>query len=203
MIKKVDQKFTECYSLSPLKELPPEAQCMILDFRTFPGIPSNLDDRDTTLFQLFDFLVHNLNRFLEKMELVDDLNLIQRNDECFIRQTFLQVQYNEGSAFPVCQNVLPSPWRYFPHDLISQLKIKGFLSYIGIAFLTFTGGLDMALDLNNLLSCLIDDLWASELTISNFSPADRLSTLTPIQRFKRCSLNAGTVTIVIRELHQR
>ncbi|GJZ86762.1 hypothetical protein Tco_0658372, partial [Tanacetum coccineum] len=33
--------------------------------------------------------------------------------------------------------------------------------------------LNMALDLNNLLSCLMDDLWASELTISNFSPTDR------------------------------
>nr|GFB15628.1 hypothetical protein [Tanacetum cinerariifolium] len=30
--------------------------------------------------------------------------------------------------------------------------------------------LDTALDLNYLLSCLVDDLWASELSISNLSP---------------------------------
>nr|GEV70735.1 hypothetical protein [Tanacetum cinerariifolium] len=34
--------------------------------------------------------------------------------------------------------------------------------------------LNTNLDLNNLLSCLMDDLWASELTIFNFSPADRI-----------------------------
>ncbi|GKC96956.1 hypothetical protein Tco_1162398 [Tanacetum coccineum] len=64
-------------------------------------------------------------------------------------------------------------WRYFQHEIISHLKLKGFPSYVGIALLTITGSLDMALDLNNLLSCLMDDLWASEVTISNFSPADR------------------------------
>ncbi|GKC54026.1 hypothetical protein Tco_1076771 [Tanacetum coccineum] len=61
------------------------------EFRTLPGIPPDLIIQNTTLFQLFDFLVHNLNRFLEGMELVVDLNLIQRNDECFVRQTLLQV----------------------------------------------------------------------------------------------------------------
>ncbi|GJR55887.1 hypothetical protein Tco_1406408 [Tanacetum coccineum] len=65
------------------------------------------------------------------------------------------------------------PRRHFQHDLISYLKLKRFSSYVGIALLTITGGLDMALDLNYLLSRLVDDLWASELTISNFSPTDR------------------------------
>nr|GFC82813.1 putative reverse transcriptase domain-containing protein [Tanacetum cinerariifolium] len=44
--------------------------------------------------------------------------------------------------------------------------VKGFLSYVGIALLTIMGGLDTALDLNDLLSHLVDDLWANELTIS-------------------------------------
>nr|GEV49004.1 integrator complex subunit 11 [Tanacetum cinerariifolium] len=39
--------------------------------------------------------------------------------------------------------------------------------------LDFFQRLDAALDLEDLLGCLVDDLWASELTISNFSPADR------------------------------
>ncbi|GKC89159.1 putative ribonuclease H-like domain-containing protein, partial [Tanacetum coccineum] len=55
---------------------------------------------------------------------------------------------------------------------IPYLKLKGFSSYVGIALLTITGSLDMVLDLNNLLSYLVDDLWASELTISNFSPTN-------------------------------
>nr|GEZ08906.1 hypothetical protein [Tanacetum cinerariifolium] len=42
-----------------------------------------------------------------------------------------------------------------------------------LALLTITSSLDMALDLNYLLGCLVDDLWASELSISNLSPADR------------------------------
>ncbi|GJY44195.1 hypothetical protein Tco_0432408 [Tanacetum coccineum] len=32
--------------------------------------------------------------------------------------------------------------------------------------------LNTALNLNDFLSCLVDDLWASELTVSNFSPTD-------------------------------
>nr|GEZ77159.1 hypothetical protein [Tanacetum cinerariifolium] len=51
--------------------------------------------------------------------------------------------------------------------------IQWFSSYVGIALLTITGSLDTALDLNYLLDCLMDDLWASELSISNLSPADR------------------------------
>ncbi|GJX68567.1 hypothetical protein Tco_0304294 [Tanacetum coccineum] len=47
------------------------------------------------------------------------------------------------------------------HDLISYLKLKGFPSYVGIALLMITGGLDIALNLNDLLSCLVDDLWAN------------------------------------------
>ncbi|GKD36571.1 hypothetical protein Tco_1252080 [Tanacetum coccineum] len=65
------------------------------------------------------------------------------------------------------------PRRYLQHDLISYLKLKGFLSYISITLLTIMGCLDTALNLNDLLSCLLDDLWASELSISYFSPANR------------------------------
>ncbi|GKE65957.1 hypothetical protein Tco_1520118, partial [Tanacetum coccineum] len=47
-----------------------------------------------------------------------------------------------------------------------------FPSYAGVALLKVTGNLDTALDLNNLLSCLVDDLWANELTIPNSSPTN-------------------------------
>nr|GEZ02577.1 hypothetical protein [Tanacetum cinerariifolium] len=63
-------------------------------------------------------------------------------------------------------------WRYLQHNLISQLKLKRFSSYVGIALLTITSSLDTALDLNYLLGCLMDDLWASELSLSNLSRVD-------------------------------
>ncbi|GKD25444.1 ribonuclease H-like domain-containing protein, partial [Tanacetum coccineum] len=47
-----------------------------------------------------------------------------------------------------------------------------FSSNVGIDLLTVTGGLDTTLDLNYFLGRLMDDLWANELTISNFSPSD-------------------------------
>nr|GEY54898.1 putative reverse transcriptase domain-containing protein [Tanacetum cinerariifolium] len=50
--------------------------------------------------------------------------------------------------------------------------IQRFLSYIGIALLTITGNLDTALDLKNLLSYLMDDLWASEMPVFNLSLTD-------------------------------
>ncbi|GJS41845.1 hypothetical protein Tco_0566888 [Tanacetum coccineum] len=65
------------------------------------------------------------------------------------------------------------PRRYFQNDLVSYLKLKRFSSYVGIALLTITSGLDTVLDLNYFLGCLVNDLWASELTIPNFSPTDR------------------------------
>ncbi|GKF06550.1 hypothetical protein Tco_0037218, partial [Tanacetum coccineum] len=62
--------------------------------------------------------------------------------------------------------------RYFQHDLVSYLKLEGFPSYVSIALLTIAGGLDVVLDLDDFLSHLVGDLWATELTISNFSPSD-------------------------------
>ncbi|GKD73318.1 hypothetical protein Tco_1331600, partial [Tanacetum coccineum] len=59
---------------------------------------------------------------------------------------------------PFAKTYHPLPWRHFQHDLISHLKLEGFSSYVGIALLTITGGLDTALDLNDLLSHLVDDL---------------------------------------------
>ncbi|GJS13721.1 retrovirus-related pol polyprotein from transposon TNT 1-94 [Tanacetum coccineum] len=73
---------------------------------------------------------------------------------------------------PFTKTYHPFPWGHFQHDLISYLKLKGVLSYICVALLTITGSLYTTLDLNDLLSCLVDDLYASELAISNFSPSD-------------------------------
>ncbi|GKF64124.1 hypothetical protein Tco_0187572, partial [Tanacetum coccineum] len=53
-----------------------------------------------------------------------------------------------------------------------HLELKRFSSHVSIILLIITGGLDSALDLNNLLSCLMNNLQSSELIISNLSPAD-------------------------------
>nr|GEY47745.1 hypothetical protein [Tanacetum cinerariifolium] len=71
------------------------------------------------------------------------------------------------------------------------------------ALLMIKGSLDMVLDLNYLLSCLVDDLWVSKLSIFNLIPTDRLLTLASIQCLKRSSLNAGMVTVVVRKFYQR
>nr|GEY95902.1 putative reverse transcriptase domain-containing protein [Tanacetum cinerariifolium] len=74
---------------------------------------------------------------------------------------------------PVCWADVGDSQLTGPEIIHETTEKIGFLSYVGITLLMIAGGLDMALDLNDLLSCLVDDLWASELTISNFSPADR------------------------------
>ncbi|GKC04698.1 hypothetical protein Tco_0996308, partial [Tanacetum coccineum] len=50
---------------------------------TLPGIPSDLNVRNTTLFQWPDLSLRNLNRFLDEMKLVIDLGFIQRKSKCF------------------------------------------------------------------------------------------------------------------------
>ncbi|GJT21388.1 hypothetical protein Tco_0891325 [Tanacetum coccineum] len=57
--------------------------------RTLPEIPSDLNVQNTALFPFPDLSVHNRNRFLDEMKFVIDLNLVQRNDECFVRRTLL------------------------------------------------------------------------------------------------------------------
>ncbi|GJW40022.1 hypothetical protein Tco_0065867 [Tanacetum coccineum] len=141
------------------------------ELRTSPRVPAELDNRNMALLQTFDLMVHDLDRFFDEVEFVIDLDFIQRYSKRFISHAFLQIREVKRTI-----NSIQLLWefkRYLQHDLISYLKLKGFPSYVGITLLTITGGLDTTLDLNNLLSRLVDDLWASELSISNFSPADR------------------------------
>ncbi|GJX42185.1 hypothetical protein Tco_0735318 [Tanacetum coccineum] len=135
---------------------------------TSPRVPTYLDNQNTALFQTLDLSVHDLNRFFNVVEFVVDLDFIQRYSKSFVRHAFLQIRDVKHTM-----NSAQLLREFKSHDLISHLKLKGFPSYVSIALLMITGGLDMALDLNNLLGCLMNDLWANELTIPNFSPADR------------------------------
>ncbi|GJV66675.1 hypothetical protein Tco_1482184 [Tanacetum coccineum] len=103
-------EFTECYSLSPLKELCPQSSrrgtCRRYMFRekmrilllklvfafpskfgTSPRILTYLHDLDMALLQTFDLTVHDFDRFFNEVELVIDLDFIQWNSECFVGYT--------------------------------------------------------------------------------------------------------------------
>ncbi|GJS69296.1 hypothetical protein Tco_0702137 [Tanacetum coccineum] len=70
--------------------------------------------------------------------------------------TFLKGPINEGfSCSPFCETYYSFQGEYFQMTLYAYLKLKRFSSYIGIALLTITGGLDMALDLNYSLVKLV------------------------------------------------
>ncbi|GJR25560.1 hypothetical protein Tco_1101792 [Tanacetum coccineum] len=106
--------------------------------------------------------------FFDEVEIVIDLDLIQRYSKRFISHALLQIRDVKRTM-----NSTQLLWEFNSHDLICYLKLKGFPSYIDIALLAVTGGLDTTLDLNNLLSHFVDDLWASELSIPNFRQTDR------------------------------
>ncbi|GJY59998.1 hypothetical protein Tco_0459890 [Tanacetum coccineum] len=66
-----------------------------------------------------------------------------------------------------------------------------FKPYIDITLLAINRRLNSALDLNDLLSRFMDNIWASELAIFDLGPADECSTITTIKCLKQCSLNTG------------
>nr|GEY03438.1 hypothetical protein [Tanacetum cinerariifolium] len=107
------------------------------ELRTSLGVPALFDNRNTTLLQLLNLTVYDLDKFFNEVQFVINLDFIHCLD------TALDLNY-----------------------LLSCLVDDLWVS-----------SLDTALDLNYLLSCLMDDLWVSELSISNLSLTDRLSNL--------------------------
>ncbi|GJV69702.1 hypothetical protein Tco_1485211 [Tanacetum coccineum] len=131
---------------------------------TFPGelgrssrVPLDLDDRNTTFLQTFILTVHNLNRFFDKATLVVDFGF------CLMEgQVFRRISISSGLTHD----------NYYGLDSTVPGVRVGFSSHVGITLLTVMGGLNLDLDLNNILGCLMNNLWTSELDISNFSPTD-------------------------------
>nr|GFA48654.1 hypothetical protein [Tanacetum cinerariifolium] len=180
MAKILIGNFVGCHILSLLKEICPQS------------LRRSIRRRFKIRKKTFDLMVHDLDRFFNDVEFVVDLDFIKWYSNCFARHAFLQVRDVKSTMNSV--------------QLLWDFKLVGKGSYFSndlksIALLTITASLDTALDLNNLFGCLMNDAWANELTISNFSPTDRRSTLTPIQSLKRCSLNAGMVTVFVREFY--
>ncbi|GJU01569.1 hypothetical protein Tco_0059294 [Tanacetum coccineum] len=96
-----------------------------------------------------------------------------------LEMILIRFNITKGSSSRLPDFVLLLSTEILLHDLISYLKLKRFSSYIGIALLMITGGLDMALDLNYSLGRLVDDLWASELIVPYFQHKRWVSTPCP------------------------
>ncbi|GKC66137.1 hypothetical protein Tco_1098735 [Tanacetum coccineum] len=50
------------------------------ELKTSPGVPSNLNGWNAALLQSFNFTIHDLYWFLNKMKLVVNMESIQQND---------------------------------------------------------------------------------------------------------------------------
>nr|GEU69617.1 putative reverse transcriptase domain-containing protein [Tanacetum cinerariifolium] len=108
------------------------------------------------------FHVSNLKKCLADEPLAIPLDEIQVDDKLHFIEEHVEIMDHEVRRLK--QSRIPiDKVRWEREDQMQK----------NITLLTITGGLDMALNLNDLLSCLMEDLWASELTISNFSPLDR------------------------------
>ncbi|GJV13193.1 hypothetical protein Tco_1354734 [Tanacetum coccineum] len=216
-------EFTECYNLSPLKEICPQSSsrgtcrrygfsekmrifllklvfAFLSKFGTSPRIPAYLNDWDTALLQTFDFTVHDLDGFFNEVELVIDLDFIHgitsvSSDKYFFRFDTLKLS-------PFAETYHPFPWGHFQQDLVSNLKLERFTPIIGIALLTIASSLNSTLDLNNFLSRFMNDFRSGELAIPNLSPTNGGSTLTTVQCLKGSSFNARVITIVVQKLYQ-
>nr|GEW05093.1 retrovirus-related Pol polyprotein from transposon TNT 1-94 [Tanacetum cinerariifolium] len=63
-----------------------------------PKVPSYFDSRDTTLFQLLDFSIHDFYWFLYKIKFAIEPKLFHWNDEKFIRWAFLSIRNMESTV---------------------------------------------------------------------------------------------------------
>lgn len=59
-------------------------------------VPSDFFYRYATFFEAFDFLIHDLHRFLHEVTFSGDFDLVKSNEKVFIRETFFRVTYMEG-----------------------------------------------------------------------------------------------------------
>ncbi|GKD39882.1 hypothetical protein Tco_1260089 [Tanacetum coccineum] len=108
-------------------------------------VPSYFDYRDTTSFQLFDFLVHDLYWFFYNVEFVIEPKLFHWNDE--------------GFADPIKD----LKWYNVPRVKLFSLSESDD---------TFPS-LQVLSDLYYLFSGFMDYLWSCQLDISNFALANR------------------------------
>ncbi|GJQ90784.1 hypothetical protein Tco_0916507 [Tanacetum coccineum] len=130
-----------------------------------------------TLLQTLDLTVHDLDRFFDEIQFVVNLDphpwYRKRSSANSIlnfktvKRTITLLNFSGGSRHKA---KVPTLAMDLKGPNITRVQLSPCRN--GIALLTITGSLDMALDLNYSLGCLVDDLWASELTVPNFSPAD-------------------------------
>nr|GFC51759.1 hypothetical protein [Tanacetum cinerariifolium] len=59
---------------------------------TSPSVPAYLDNRDPTLLQTLELMVHDYDRFFNEVECVVNLDFIQRYSKSFVGHAFLQLR---------------------------------------------------------------------------------------------------------------
>nr|GEU60841.1 hypothetical protein [Tanacetum cinerariifolium] len=146
--------------------------------KTSPRVLAYLDNKNMTLLETLDFTVHDLDKVFNEVQFFRQLGFHPVEFKMIGNGSYFSNDLKRSNITRVQLSLFaktyhPFPWRYFQHDLISYLKLKMFSSYIGIALLTITSGLDTDFDLNYFLVRLVVDHQSNELTISNFSPTDR------------------------------
>ena len=60
-------------------------------------VPSDFFYWYTTLFEAFDFSIHDLQQFLHEVKFSVDLDLIEWNEDVLIRETLFKITYVEGT----------------------------------------------------------------------------------------------------------
>ncbi|GKF53864.1 hypothetical protein Tco_0160774, partial [Tanacetum coccineum] len=71
---------------------PKEVLTLLCELRPSPRVPKNFNNRNPALLEPFHFSIHNLHRFLNKMQFVVELNFIQRNDHIIIHKAPLEIR---------------------------------------------------------------------------------------------------------------
>nr|GEV95110.1 reverse transcriptase domain-containing protein [Tanacetum cinerariifolium] len=206
--KNIDLKFTWCHILSSLEELCPQSSrrsiqrryriskkvrifllhlifTLPCELKTSPRVPMYLNNRNATLLQIFDLTVYSFDGFFTELEFVIDLYFIQLYSKSFVGYAFLHVRDVKSTV-----NLTQLLWEF--KSICNSSNFGN--DPKSMALLTVTGNLDTALDLNNHLGCLVDDLWASrqKCKVNLPSQSKMIKTGTPYLEtisFKYCLIN--------------
>ncbi|GKF08969.1 hypothetical protein Tco_0043193 [Tanacetum coccineum] len=134
-----------CYA-SSRKEMrilaPKEVLTLPCELRPPLRVPTNFNDWNPALLKPFRLSIHNLHRFLDKMQFVVELNFIQRDDHIIIHKAPLKIRdmesvmnstklignsnlYAMGPFLSITLNGLTNRGLNFPHFLKHMTPFHG------------------------------------------------------------------------------
>ncbi|GJZ17991.1 retrovirus-related pol polyprotein from transposon TNT 1-94 [Tanacetum coccineum] len=76
--------------------VPKEVLTLPRTLRPSPRVPTNFNNQNPALLEPFHLSIHNLHRFLDKIQFVVELNFIQRNDHIIIHKASLEIRDMES-----------------------------------------------------------------------------------------------------------